>query len=423
MSQQQQLGLTPKTQLMTRLFLSPKLQQNLTILSYNANELVKELRNYEEANPFISLQYPKQELQDLSWLEDQGQENLVDHLEQELVYSKCPEKKKRVVKYLIYQLDNDGYLRFSEQELSEKSNFSIEQIQTARKILRALAPVGVGARNLTECLFWQAQEQKNFNQVAYQILRDNLLETVADPRHWDELKWSRTEISQALEAIRSLKPNPAGEFSNNARTEYLIPDLVFKFENKQLIVTDSHYFLPEVVFDGDAYTELKAQSSKQEVKFFKQQRKDYQEIKEAVAHRSNTLLEIGKYLGKKQLPFLRSLKRADLNTLGLKDIAGAVQLAPSTISRALKNKYFECQGQVLPLSLFLVKTVDNQSQVKVKQLLQDWIRVEDKSHPYSDEELVALFAQSKINLSRRVIAKYRKQLGIANSYSRRVKKV
>lgn len=97
-------------------------------------------------------------------------------------------------------------------------------------------------------------------------------------------------------------------------------------------------------------------------------------------------------------------------------------MAPSTISRALKNKYFECQGQVLPLSLFLVKTVDNQSQVKIKQLLQDWIKGEDKSHPYSDEELVALFAQSQINLSRRVIAKYRKQLGIENSYGRRVKK-
>ncbi|RVU71359.1 MULTISPECIES: RNA polymerase factor sigma-54 [Lactobacillus] len=406
---------------MTRLFLSPKLKQSLAILSYNARDLLKKMKKYEEANPFLNLKYPQQEMQDLSWLEAESQESLIAYLEQEVAVSKYSVKEKKLLTFLIYQLDEQGYLRISDQELSQKSGFTLAQVRQARKDLQKIAPVGVGAFNLTECLLLQAQAKEDFNPIAREILTDNLLEIVADPNKWQQLKWSKSEIENALVAIRKLNPNPASDYSPVPAVNYLIPDLIFKFEDGQMRVLTSKYFLPEVVFDEPVYQELKQKSNRAEQKFLTQQKKNYREINAAVGQRSETLLRIGKYLGQKQLAFLKTLKKNDLQALGLKEIAEQLDLAPSTISRALKYKYFECQGQVLPLNLFLVKKVADQSQEKIKALLVNWVDQEDKIAPYSDEELVQLFADKDIKLSRRVIAKYRKQLGIANSYQRKSK--
>lgn len=422
MSQAQKMALKPGEKLVTRLFLSPNLQQNLNVLAFSAHDLINALRDLSETNPFVSLKVPKNELQNLDWIQDDTGENLVDHLLSQVNTSSWSKKEQKVVKYLIYQLDNDGYLRTSLAELSHKSQFSRVDLQNGVVLLHQLDPCGIGAKDLNECLLLQAQAQGNFDSLALQILEKEQLALLAEPERWVKINADKSAIEQALKQIQTLKPNPASEYQVYDATQYLIPDLTFSFENGNLYVSESRNQLPELVFDQEGFVGMQAKLEKDEAQFLTQQKKTYLDMKKAIEQRQATLLRLGKYVGNQQLTYLQTLKQADLQPLGLKETAQALGLAPSTISRAIKDKYVECQGQIFSLKLLFPRNVKaGHSQNYVSDKIVQLIKQEDPASPLSDAELAAIFAKDDFQLSRRVIAKYRQKLGIKNSYQRQRK--
>lgn len=419
MSQKQQLGLKPQTKLMTRLFLSPTLKQNLHILTLNSNDLVSYLNNFAQENPFVSVNYHEKKLQNLDWL-SQKQESLIDHLLEQVRIALWPAKEKKVVEYLIYNLDNNGFLRVTFSDLSEKSHFSKSELENAIKHLQSLTPTGVGARNLTECLLLQAEKQEGFDPIALKILQQNKLEDLAEPANWQDMPFSREELVTALSEIQTLNPLPSTGFANDNDTQYLIPDFSYQIENKKIYVTATDVFSPELVFDQDQFNQLKEQANLSERKYFSAQQSAYLTLQKALQQRKKTVLKIAKILGQHQALYLLSLKKQDLKPIGLKEIAAKLNLAPSTISRALKDKYFECQKQIISCKTLLArKSIDQVSQAKSLHLLKKLINEENKSNPLSDEEIANVLKENGIKLSRRVVSKYRKILEIPNSYKRK----
>lgn len=122
------MSLKVQEKLVTRLFLSTKLKQNLRILSYNAHDLSIVIQEFAQENPFVELKNPSKELQNLDWIQDNETENLIDHLLSQVRISDWSNKSKRVVIFLIYQLDNDGYLRKSLENLKSKVIFSLQEL-------------------------------------------------------------------------------------------------------------------------------------------------------------------------------------------------------------------------------------------------------------------------------------------------------
>ncbi|MCT6892375.1 MAG: RNA polymerase sigma-54 factor, partial [Lactobacillus sp.] len=141
MTRLQKMVLKPKEQLVSRLFLSPKLRQNLTVLSYSTHDLIKAMKELSASDPFVFLREPQSDaMQNLEWLRAPEGENLVDHLLMQVDLSDWHDWEKRAVKMLIYHLDEDGYLRVSLTKIIERSEFSLENLTRAKKLLQSLDP-------------------------------------------------------------------------------------------------------------------------------------------------------------------------------------------------------------------------------------------------------------------------------------------
>lgn len=419
MMQAQKMSLKIQEKLVTRLFLSTKLRQDLKILSYNARDLRKVVQEFAQENPFVELKSPSKELQDLDWIQDNGTENLIDHLLSQVNVNNWSNKNKKVVTFLIYHLDNDGYLRKSLEDLKSKATFSRQELKAGKDKLQTLDPIGVGAKDLNECLLLQAKAKKDFNKLACLILEKEELEILADPSKWTEFPVKREEIIDALKAIQTLNPTPASEYDLGESTQYLIPDLKFYFEDGRLMISSVRSNLPEIVFDDTKFRELEKDSEAEDKKYFIKQKKNFNDLHYAIQQREETVLKLGKFLGIQQEKYLFSLNERDLVSIKLEDAANELNLAISTISRAIKDKYVECQGKIFSLKiLFPRKSISNLTQNQLEEMLRNFIKLEDPKRPLSDEQLVDRFKEKEILISRRTISKYRKKLGIKNSYQR-----
>ena len=422
MMQAQSMSLKVQEKLVTRLFLSTKLKQDLKILSYNAYDLSKVIQEFAQENPFVELKNPRKELQNLDWIQDNETENLIDHLLSQVRVSVWSSKEKRAVTFLIYQLGEDGYLRTSLEALKNRASFSLQELKAGRDKLQKLDPIGIGAKDLNECLLLQARDKKDFNELALTILEKEKLEVLADPSKWPEFPFKREKIIDALKAIQSLNPAPASEYELGEPTQYLIPDLKFYFEDGRLMISSFRSNLPEIVFDDEKFVELEKDSEAVDEKYFIKRKKNFIDLHYAIQQREETLLKLGKFLGRRQEKYLSSLKEQDLVGIKPEDAANELNLAISTISRAIKDKYVECQGKVFSLKLlFPRKSISNLTQNQLEKMLKDFIKLEDPKNSLSDEQLVNRFKEKGISISRRTISKYRKKLGIKNSYQRNQK--
>ena len=422
MMQAQSMSLKVQEKLVTRLFLSTKLRQDLKILSYNAYDLSKVIQEFAQENTFVELKNPRKELQNLDWIQDNETENLIDHLLSQVRVSDWSSKEKRAVTFLIYQLGEDGYLRTSLEALKNRASFSLQELKAGRDKLQKLDPIGIGAKDLNECLLLQARDKKDFNELALTILEKEKLEVLADPSKWPEFPFKREKIIDALKAIQSLNPAPASEYELGEPTQYLIPDLKFYFEDGRLMISSFRSNLPEIVFDDEKFIELEKDSEAVDEKYFIKRKKNFIDLHYAIQQREETLLKLGKFLGRRQEKYLSSLKEQDLVSIKLEDAANELNLAISTISRAIKDKYVECQGKVFSLKLlFPRKSISNLTQNQLEKMLKDFIKLEDPKNSLSDEQLVNRFKEKGISISRRTISKYRKKLGIKNSYQRNQK--
>ena len=422
MTRLQKMVLKPKEQLVTRLFLSPKLKQNLTVLSYSTHDLINAMKEISASNPFVTLREPKGEMQNLEWLRSPETENLIDHLLVQVDLCDWHSWEKSAVKALIYHLDEDGYLRIDLAKIAEQTEFTLAKLLRAKSLLQSLDPCGIGGANLAECLALQAKQKDNFNPVALEILLNNQLEMLADPKKWPHSKFSVSELNDALASIQTLDPTPASDYVVDSNVQYLLPDLIYKVTDGRITVENFQAQIPEMVFDEKSYRELKDQSN--ENKYFSEQKQRFLEMKSAIAERQKTIMRLGEYVGQFQHAFLTTMQKQELKPLGLKETARALSLAPSTISRAIKDKYVQCQNKVFSLKiLFPRKVTTDLSQARIEYDLQQIIKKEDARAPLSDQQLVEIFAKHDVTLSRRVIAKYRKKLNIPNSYSRKAKSI
>lgn len=420
MIQAQGMALKVQEKLVTRLFLSTKLQQNLKILSYNAHDLGEVVQEFAQENPFVELKYTKKELQNLDWIQSEDTENLIDHLLSQVRMSDWSDKEKKVVTFLIYNLESDGYLRVELESLKSRSIFSLAELKAGREKLHRLDPLGIGAKDLTECLLIQAKNKVNFNKLALSLLEHEELEKIADPNRWNELSFKRKEILLALKSIQTLNPMLASEYEVGEQAQYLIPDIKFYFDNDELMITTSSSNLPEIIFNKENFSKLKDNSENKDNKYFVSQKRNFDNLYFAIQQRKETLLKLGKVLGKKQRKYLSSMNEEDLVSVKLDEVAKELNLATSTISRAVKDKYVECQGKIFSLKLlFPRKSVNNVTQTQLEGMLQELIEKENKSTPLSDDQLVISFKERNIQISRRTISKYRQRLGIKNSYQRK----
>jgi RNA polymerase sigma-54 factor len=361
-----------------------------------------------------------------------------DYLLAQLGMNKISDKDFIIAANIIGNLDDAGYLRRDLGALSDDLSFnqnvdaSPYEIESALTLVQSFDPPGIAARNLQECLLIQLERSPAKSRaigLAADIIRDHFNEF--SKKHYDKIK-SRLrigdeELKEAFDEIQKLNPKPGGSIGDLARDhQYIIPDFIITNTDGELELTLNSRNAPELILNRQYIDMLKdfnrarnkvTASERSAMSFIKKKIDAARGFIDAIRQRQETLLTTMAAIMEYQHDYFLSGDDARLKPMILKDIANIVKLDISTISRVANSKYVQTPFGTFLLKSFFSDSVQNTkgeevSTREVKKILKDIVEAENKSNPYTDDELVDMLKEQGYTIARRTIAKYRKNLRI-----------
>lgn len=350
------------------------------------------------------------------------EETLVSFLSRQLDRLRLEESAARLVRYLIYCLDDDGYLRTPLAELSRHGAIPLPKLEEALAVLKTLEPAGVGAAELWECLALQL-ERIGETGPALTIVRDHL-EALAkrhDRAIAAKLNITPAQVEEARRTIRELDPRPGSVFQRTEQVFYIQPDLTVEEQEGRLTVKSTRGERPPFRLSR-YYQKLLKQSEDREVRdYLSEKLRQAENVLWAADQRGSTLLRCAQVIVERQSDFFRFGPEA-LRPLRMGEVAQELGLHESTVSRAVREKYLQCPQGLYPLSWFFTRsagTGEGVSGTAARKLLLRLIDGEDKAKPLSDQQLSEHMAREGCPISRRTVAKYREELGIPSASGRK----
>ena len=412
------------------LSLTQGMRQSILILQSDAIDLADYLNEQSLENPLfdvrVNLDMPFIDNGDSkSYQIKDDQQSLFEYLLDQVQLTMRQTPLRDLVVYLIEQLDPNGYLTMTDEEIySELPDITPIMLLDAKTLLHRLDPPGIGAKNLQECLYLQA-EADHADKAVLSMLSDNF--ELFTKHEWKKLrhalKLSNVELQKDVDFIQSLTANP-GQRYNSQDEQYVVPELQVKKNQDKLTLSVTKYGQPQLVFAEETYDRLNKSTDEAVEKYIRDKYSQYKTLEYNLQRRIETISIIGKCIVKAQYKFFMQETQA-LEPLLIRDVAQKLQLSESTVSRTINGKYIQTDFGIFELKNFFSrrskvtfgedKSVD-QVKVKIKQILTD----EDRSKPYSDQKISELLVDDGFKVARRMVAKYREQLGFPSTSRRRV---
>lgn len=439
MSLRQNLG-QQQTQVQ-KLAMTQRMQQSIRMLKFNTDELQNYLKQQELENPFIIVN-PRQDKNESAnvvsasqvanntdWTEftssRQGQ-SLFDYLLDQVHLTMRKTPLRGWVIFLVDHLDSNGYLDLDLDQLLESDLIDKTTLIDALTLLQNLDPPGVGARNLQECLILQARDDKDAPLYTTDVLQDDFENFIE--RQWKPISHkyeiSLGQVQKILDYVQTLSPAPGSEYSQE-EVGYIQPDLILQNDQeKELDVKTTKQTMPKVVFRDKYFQEMLNNKDPQVKAYAEDKKKEFAAIYRDIEQRGSTLLRVGREIVKRQKKFLLDSSKP-LVPLLLRDVANALKLHESTISRTVNGKYLQTPHGVYELKFFFSQAVNYSTEGTiltandVKARIKAEIMAENKLKPLSDQKISKLLASEGLELSRRTVAKYRDQLNIPSSSQRK----
>ena len=325
--------------------------------------------------------------------------------------------------YIIECLDDNGFFTDSEYSISRRFGISETRVNSLVSEIQALDPIGVGARSLSECLLIQLKARHPKESFAAELIKNYTDEISKNQLKRIESKTGRTlnEVLHAMEIIRSLNPRPCDEYSAD-QSNYIRPDVIVTNTDSGFVIRLDTYGADTFHIDESYFSSLSS-SGVDEVKLYAtEQYRSANTIKQCIESRRKTLLRVSECIFNKQKKFFHGGDKY-LLPLTLQDIASELEIHKSTVSRAVRNKYLQCQWGVFELKYFfsnkLTPVSKESDSYNAKTILLRIIDEEPKASPYSDQKLCELLAKAGVDISRRTVAKYREAAGIRNAAGRK----
>jgi RNA polymerase sigma-54 factor len=351
--------------------------------------------------------------------------SLQEHLMRQAELSDCPPKVLEAIRYLVGSIEDRGFLTASPADIALMSGLALEDVQVAHKLLRTFDPPGIGALNLEDCLLFQLTATGRGNSVAARIIRDHfeLLTRRRIPDLARRLGVSLDEIQAAIEEIGTLDPSPGRRFADD-NNRVVVPDVTVEKDDGKWQIKLNNDYIPRLRI-SQTYRELiaKGQLSKDERDYLRERMRSGRFLINSIEQRQQTIERITREIIKVQEDFFEK-GVSKLRPLTMTQIADAVGVHETTVSRAIANKYVQTPHGVFEFKYFFTpgyqaQSGDSVSNTSVKEMINDLIAGEDRSHPLSDQELVAKLQSKGIKVARRTVAKYREELGLLPSNLRR----
>ena len=345
-----------------------------------------------------------------------------DHLNEQIGQMKLVDDELlRLCRFLIDCLDERGYLDCPLEDLAREFDIPLFSLEQALFAVQMLDPPGVGARSLTECLTLQLAQSRSFDALTLTIARDGL--ELLSKRDYsslaEKLGVSVGEAKAAAAKILALNPIPSRSFAGSEQIAYVAPDAVFSTQQGQLVIELNERILPRLSVNAE-YSALSSSDDPEVQRYVKEKLSEAQALIKGVHTRCDTLLQLIRLIADEQHDYF--CNGGELVPITMQQVAEKMSMSTSTISRAAQNKYIQFQGRTIPLRSFFTTAIRSDAAVSshaVKQRIRSLIQAEDPAAPLSDEALRLALSALGIDVSRRVIAKYRAELNIPSSSQRK----
>jgi RNA polymerase sigma-54 factor len=354
------------------------------------------------------------------------QQSLQEHLIEQLKLTELNNDDMRLGEMIVGSIDDDGYLTGSMEELATTSNAELPRLEDVLALIQDFHPTGVGARDLRECLMLQLDRLGKTDTLAGTLV-DQHLAKMGARRLTDlarQLKITSEELQEATAFIATLDPKPGRIYANEVTTYVIAEIVVKKVEGEYVIIMDDGQ-LPHIKISRHYRRLMKAADTSAEVKEYVRDRvRAGAFLIKSIHQRQKTIFRIASEIVARQTEFLDQ-GVSHLKPLTMAEIAEAVEVHETTVSRAVNGKYMRTPRGIFEMKYFFtpgIKTNDGNevSNKTVKDMIATLVADEDPAKPLSDQALLTKLDNQGIKIARRTIAKYRLVLRIPPSHMRKL---
>ncbi len=425
--------------LLQRMSLTPQMRQSIQLLGMS----VKDLSEYIDAaitqNPFLQKLMDKKRADSYSkshaYPIDDGISDKYSSRSQQKVDPRMTlvsqlrmlglkDKSLEIAEYLIYEMDDNGYITIDPEEAASDLSASQEEVRECLEVIQSMEPPGIGAHDMRECLQLQLERAHKKDSLEYEIVSSFLNELAKDDieKISKGLKVDKDKIRVAINNIKKLNPRPASSLLKK-EADYVMPELVAHVENKGVRLEINRGALPQLKLYNPYEKDLDIIKDPEARTFLKENMDAAKGLIDNLKRREETVCKVASFILSFQLGAL-SKGGQDLKSLTIGEVAKALDFHPSTISRAVSHKYVEIDGKVACLKDFLSHSIEKAngettSKDAVKKKIATLVKEEDTRRPLSDKEIFENLEREGITIKRRTVAKYRDSLRILPTYLRK----
>lgn len=360
-----------------------------------------------------------------------GGESLQSHLLWQLNLAPMSDTDRIIGATLIDCINNDGYLEESLEEVLEsfdpELDIELDEIQVVLRRIQQFEPVGCGARNLSECLLLQLKQLPSntaWLKEAQKLVSDHL--ELLGSRDYSQLmrrlKLKEDDLRQVVELIQRLNPRPGSQIESS-EAEYVVPDVIVRKDNDRWLVELNQEAMPRLRVNAQYASFVKRADTSADNTFMRNQLQEARWFIKSLQSRNETLMKVATQIVEHQRGFLDYGDEA-MKPLVLHDIAEAVGMHESTISRVTTQKYMHTPRGIYELKYFFSSHVSTSeggecSSTAIRAIIKKLVAAENAKKPLSDSKIAGLLEEQGIQVARRTVAKYRESLGIAPSSERK----
>jgi RNA polymerase sigma-54 factor len=352
--------------------------------------------------------------------------DLYDHLLWQLRMTVSDELTMEIGDAIIQNLDEDGLLRISLEDVANLGPYPVEEVERALAVVQSLDPAGVASRSLTECLQIQLRVLGLEGSPADVMVRDHMkqLQSHQYGEISRQMALTAEEVAHHLEIIRGLDPRPGNRYSPD-RSAYILPDVFVVKEGEEYKIVLNDDGLPKLRISPTYRRMLddRGAGSEETRAYVKDKLRSALWLLKSVDQRQRTIYKVSESIVRHQRAFLDH-GISHLRPLVLRDVASDIGMHESTVSRVVANKYMHTPRGVFELRFFFHSGITSTmgeavSSVTIKQRIRKMIEEEDAQRPLSDSRIADLLGAEGLPLARRTVAKYREELRIPPSNLRK----
>lgn len=350
--------------------------------------------------------------------------SLREHLIWQLNLSTEDAGWKYIGAIIIGNIDDDGYLRSTVEEIAQNTGADTETVEKVLELIQSFDPVGVGARDIKECLMLQIKNKAPADSLAA-VLIEKYLEELEDrnfKKIAEKINIPIEELLTAVKIIRELNPNPGNGYTS-AEIQYISPDVIVvkTADDYQVVINDEG--IPRLRISRRYHEILNSKNKAEAKEYIENKFRAALWFIKSIEQRRQTIYKVANSIVKFQREFLDK-GLTYLKPLILKDVALDIGMHESTVSRVTTNKYMYTPMGIFELKFFFHSGIgssqgDAISSIKVKEMLKEIVSQESSRKPFTDQYLVNVLKNNGVNIARRTITKYRKEIKIPSACRRK----